>query len=205
MANEGKQSQNAKSKKQPGQRSIKTKLIAVMIAVVSIPLIVTLAISYFSSTNKALEDAETSLSWQSQYIASEFNTVIKENLDLIEAIANNPTTIVYMEGTAGIDDDVMIQMLQVNDAILDDGNVIAIADATGMQVVKSSGTLTDVSSREYFQEAKKGNSYISNVLVNSTTGDRMITMCVPIKGSNGDIIGTVQRNYSLSALHELLI
>ena len=139
MSKEGDQSKKAKAKKQPGQRSIKTKLIAVMIAVVSIPLIVTLAISYFSSTNKALEDAETSLSWQSQYIASEFNTVIKENLDLIEAIANNPTTIVYMEGTAGIDDDVMIQMLQVNDAILDDGNVIAIADATGMQVVKSSG------------------------------------------------------------------
>jgi methyl-accepting chemotaxis protein len=201
MANEGKQSKKAR---QPGQKSIKTRLIAVMVAVVSIPLIVSLAISYFSSTNKALEDAETSLSWQAQYIASEFNTVIKENLDLIEAIANNPTTIVYMEGTAGISDDVMIQMLQVNDAILDDGNVIAIADATGMQVVKSSGTLTDVSSREYFQEAKKGNSYISNVLVNSTTGDRMITMCVPIKGSNGDIIGTVQRNYSLSALHELL-
>ena len=204
MANEGKQSQKAKATKQPGQKSIKTRLIAVMVAVVSIPLIVSLAISYFSSTNKALEDAETSLSWQAQYIASEFNTVIKENLDIIQAIASNPTTIVYMEGTAGINDDVMIQMLQASDAVLGDGNVIAIADTTGNQVVKSSGTLTDVSAREYFQEAMKGNSYISNVLVNSTTGDRIITMCVPIKDSNGNIIGTVQRNYSLADLHNLL-
>ena len=201
MANESKQSKKAR---QPGQKSIKTRLIAVMVAVVSIPLIVSLAISYFSSTNKALEDAETSLSWQAQYIASEFNTVIKENLDIIQSVASNPTTIVYMEGTAGISDEVMIQMLQANDAILDDGNVIAIADTTGMQVVKSSGTLADVSTREYYQEALKGNSYISNVLVNSTTGDRMITMCVPIKNENGDVIGTVQRNYSLAELHNLL-
>ena len=78
MANEGKQSKKAR---QPCQKSIKTRLIAVMVAVVSIPLIVSLAISYFSSTNKALEDAETSLCWQAQYIASEFNTVIKENLE----------------------------------------------------------------------------------------------------------------------------
>ena len=28
----------------------------------------------------------------------------------------------------------------------------------------------------------------------------MITMCVPIKNENGDVIGTVQRNYSLAAL-----
>ena len=204
MANEGKQSQKAKATKQPGQKSIKTRLIAVMVAVVSIPLIVSLAISYFSSTNKALEDAETSLSWQAQYIASEFNTVIKENLDIIKAIASNPTTIAYMEGTAGLGDDVMIQMLQSSDAVLGDGNVIAIADTTGTQVVKSSGTLTDVSAREYFQEAIKGNTYISNVLVNSTTGDRIITMCTPIKGTDGTIIGTVQRNYSLNDLHNLL-
>lgn len=202
MSNEGNQS--TKAPKQPGQKSIKTRLIAVMLAVAVIPLAISLTISYFSSTNKALEDAETSLSWQAQYIGAEFRAVIQQNLDMIESVASNPTTVVFMEGTAGISDEVMNQMLQACDAVLDDGNVIAIADATGQQVAKTSGSLVDVHEREYFQEAMKGNAYISNVLVSSSTGERIMTMCVPIKGSDGTVIGTVQRNYNLADLHILL-
>ena len=184
--------------------SIKTKLISVMIIVVAVPLIVSLIISYISSTNKALEDAETALAWQAKYISSEYADIIKRNITVIQSIATNPTTVVYMQGIAGIEDQVMIDMLQAGDAILDDGNVLAIADTTGLQVVKSSGALVDVSEREYFQEAMKGNTFISNVIVSSSNGQRMITMCAPIKDENGSVLGTVQRNYNLDELHNFL-
>ena len=184
--------------------SIKTKLISVMVIVVAVPLIVSLIISYISSTNKALEDAETALAWQARYISSEYADIIKRNLDIINSVATNPTTIVYMQGTAGIEDQVMISMCQACDAILNDGNVIAIADTTGMQVIKSSGTLVDVHEREYFKEAMKGNTYISNVLVSSSTGQRIITMATPIKDENGNVLGEVQRNYDLAELHNFL-
>ncbi|MBP5305887.1 MAG: methyl-accepting chemotaxis protein [Lachnospiraceae bacterium] len=184
--------------------SIKTKLIAVMIAVAAIPLVIALVISYTSSTSKALEDAQTALRWQAQYISSEFAGVIQSNVDLVRSIADDPTTIVYMEGTAGINDDVMIQKMQATDAILDDGSVMALADTTGMQIVRSGGKCVDVSTRDYFIEAMKGNLYLSNVLVSKSTGLRQLTIAAPIKGSDGKVLGEVQRNYDLESLHELL-
>ncbi len=186
------------------KNSIKTRLIAVMLLVVAIPLIVSLIISYISSTNKALDDAQTALEWQARYISSEYADIIKRNITIIQSIATNPTTIVYMQGIAGIEDQVMIDMCQAGDAILNDGNVIAIADATGMQLVKSSGKLVDVHEREYFQEAMKGNTYISNVLVSTSNGTRIITMATPIKDENGNVLGEVQRNYDLAELHTFL-
>ena len=184
--------------------SIKTKLIATMIIVVAIPLIVSLIISYISSTNKASEDAQTALEWQAKYIASEYAAIIQRNLDIIDSVASNPTTVVYLQGTAGIEDQVMINILKAGDAILDDGNVMAVADTTGMQIAKTSGKLADVHEREYFKEALKGNTYISNVIISSTNGNRMITMASPIKDENGTVIGTVQRNYMLDELHNFL-
>ena len=76
-------------------------------------------------------------------------------------------------------------------------------DETGMQIARGTGDFVNVAEREYFQEAIKGNEYISNIIVSKTTGDRMITFAAPIK-FNDKIIGIVHRNYNLSHLHELL-
>ena len=184
--------------------SIKTKLILVMLAAASIPLLIVMIVNYKTSTNKALADAESTLEAQAKYISSEYSGVLQENVDIVRSIAENPTTIVYMEGTAGIEDDVMIQMMQAGDKILNDGSVMAIADASGMQIVRSSGNCVDVKEREYFQEAMKGNIFLSNVLVSKSTGLRQITIAVPIFGSDGKVLGEVQRNYDLEAVHELL-
>ncbi len=186
------------------KNSIKTRLIAVMLLVVIVPLGVSLILSYVNSTSKALEDAEKALQWQAKYIATAFSDEIRRNVDVTSTVADNPTTIVYMEGTAGITDDVMVQMMQSADNIMADGSLMAIADTTGMQKVRSAGKCVDVSKREYFQEAMKGNKFISNIIVSTSTGARQITMAVPIKGSDGSITGEVQRNYDLAALHELL-
>ncbi len=184
--------------------SVKTRLIAIMLAVVIIPLAIALFVSYFTSTRKALDDAKTALEWQARYLSTEYSDVIKENLNLVRVIAENPTTIVYMEKTAGITDDVMIEMMQAADRIMDDGSVMAIADTTGMQIVRSGGACVDVSTREYWIETMKGNTYISNILVSKSTGARQVTIAVPIRGSDGSILGEVQRNYDLEAMHELL-
>lgn len=115
--------------------SIKTKLILVMLAAAAIPLLIVMIVNYKTSTNKALADAQSTLEAQARYISAEYSGVLQENVDMVRSIAENPTTIVYMEGTAGIEDDVMIQMMQAADKILDDGSVMAIADASGMQIV----------------------------------------------------------------------
>ncbi len=203
MAEDKGKNKNKKSNISFGN-SVKTRLIGTMLAVAIIPLAVSLIVSYFTSTSKALNDAKTTLEWQAKYLSTEYSDVIRENLDVVRMIADNPTTIVYMEKTAGIEDQVMIDMMQAADKIMDDGSVMAIADTTGMQIVRSGGKCVDVTTREYWIEAMKGNTYISNILVSKSTGSRQVTIAVPIRGSDGSILGEVQRNYDLEAMHELL-
>ena len=184
--------------------SIKTKLISILLLLVAIPLIVSLIISYITSTNKALEDAKTALSWQARYIASEYDAIIDKNVTIIRSIAENPTTIVYMQGTAGIEDSVMVQMMQAGDNILNDGNSTALADTTGMQTVRSSGKCVDVHEREYFKQAMAGNTFVSDIIVSASSGLRQITIATPIKDENGAVLGEIQRNYNLAELHDFL-
>ncbi len=186
------------------KHSIRKRLIAIMLGIAIVPIVIALAISYRTSTSKALADAEESLAWQAKYLSTLYSNVIKENIDLVQAVAGNPTTIVYMEGTAGITDDVMVQMMQASDNILNDGNSMAIADTTGMQIIRSSGKCVDVSKRDYFKEAMAGKVSVSDVIVSASSGARQVTIAAPIFGSSGTVIGEVQRNYNLNDMHKVL-
>ena len=43
--------------------SIKPRMIAIMLLVAAIPLIISVMVSYISSTSKAVKDAENTLNW----------------------------------------------------------------------------------------------------------------------------------------------
>ncbi len=183
--------------------SVKTKLIAVMILVTVVPLAVAIVVSYVTSTNKALEDAQESLEWQAAYVQSHFDETISVNLNMINSIASNPTIVQYVIGEAGIPLDAVQATLYQYDQVMGDDQNTAITNEQGMQIARGTGDCIDVSDREYFKEAMAGNVYISNVTVSKTTGRRMITFSAPIK--NGDkILGIVHRNYDLANLHEAL-
>ncbi|WP_035768697.1 methyl-accepting chemotaxis protein [Butyrivibrio sp. NC2002] len=183
--------------------SVKTKLIAIMMAVIVIPLVVAIVVSYVTSTNKALADAQESLEWQAWYVHSNFEKTIEVNQNMVKSIASNPTVVQFVVGQAGIPLDAVTATLYEYDQVMNDGQNTAITNDQGMQIARGTGECIDVSDREYFKEAMAGNVYISNVTVSKTTGKRMITFSAPIK--NGDkVIGIAHRNYDLDNLHETL-
>ncbi len=185
--------------------SIRTKLIVVMLAIVIIPLAIAVTVSYKTSTSKAMEDAYSSLSWQAQYIQSKFESIVTNNIKTMQAVAMSPTTINYMEKQDNpIYMDKELTYMQSVDEALADGNIMVLTGADGMQVLRSKGDLVDVSQRQYFQEAMKGNVHVSDVIVSTSTGLRQTTIAVPIYGSEGGIIGIVQRNYDLNEFHKFL-
>ncbi|MBE5843362.1 MAG: HAMP domain-containing protein [Butyrivibrio sp.] len=174
-----------------------------MILVTVVPLAVAIVVSYVTSTNKALEDAQESLEWQAAYVQSHFDETVSVNLNMINSIASNPTIVQYVIGEAGIPLDAVQATLYQYDQVMGDDQNTAITNEQGMQIARGTGDCIDVSDREYFKEAMAGNVYISNVTVSKTTGKRMITFSAPIK--NGDkILGIVHRNYDLDNLHEAL-
>ena len=184
-------------------KSIKTKLIAIMVLVAAVPLIVAVIVSYFTSTDKALADAKDIYEWQAWYLEGRFETVCSNNLTMIESVAGNQTVIDYMMGDTSIPYEEAQAILIECDEALDDGDHTSIAGADGMQVLRAEGDFIDVSDREYFQEAMKGSNYVSNVQVSKKNGRRMITFAVPVKNGNS-VIGIVHRNYDLNNFHEIL-
>lgn len=175
-----------------------------MLLVAVIPVLITTVISYRSSTGKALEDAEEMLSWESWYIEDMFSSKINQNLRAIEAISISPTVVEYLSGEDTSKAAEIELYLYYVDEAFGDGNTIAIADATGQQIFRTVGNCVNVADREYFRQAMAGNNYVSDVIVSKSSGTRIITIIVPVRGKDGSIIGTVQRNYDLNALHDFL-
>ncbi len=175
-----------------------------MLLVAVIPVLITTVISYRSSTGKALEDAEEMLSWESWYIEDMFSSKINQNLRAIEAISISPTVVEYLSGEDTSKAAEIELYLYYVDEAFGDGNTIAIADATGQQIFRTVGNCVNVADREYFRQAMAGNNYVSDVIVSKSSGTRIITIIVPVRGKDGSIIGTVQRNYDLNSLHDFL-
>ena len=187
--------------------SIKTRLIAVMLAIAIIPLMISIIISYKTSTDKAMQDAQDSMEWQAWYIESRFVEIIDRNMDLIRQVGKNPTVTAYIgHPEAGIGDDVIMKTLTAVDEVLADGNGTTIAGSDGMQIMRSDGgKLVDVHEREYFKQAMNGQPFISDVIVSASTGLRQITLAAPIYGDDGSsVIGIVTRNYDLNEFHKFL-
>ena len=203
MANSEKKSKSNISFK----NSIKTKVIAVMMAIAIIPLVIAIGVSYKTSTDKAMEDAQSSMEWQASYIEARFVSIINENMDLIRQVGENPTIIAYISAPeAGIGDDVIMSTLQGVDDVLADGNATTLTGADGVQIMRTDGgKLVDVHERDYFKNAMTGTPYISDVIVSASTGLRQFTLAAPIIDSaSGTIYGIIQRNYNLDDFHKFL-
>ena len=206
MAKEPKEKKAQSSSSISFKDSIKTKLVAVMLAVAIIPLVIAIAVSYKTSTNKAMKDAQDSMEWQAWYVEASLKSIIDQNMDMIRQVGENPTILAYIATPeAGIGDDVIMSTLQSVDDVLADGNATTLTGADGVQIMRTDGgKLVDVSQREYFQQAMKGKPYVSDVIVSASTGARQVTFAAPVMDSAGNCYGIVQRNYSCEAFHDVL-
>ena len=187
------------------KNSIKTKLIISMLLVAAVPLIVAVSISYYASTNKAIEDALDSLEWQAWYVQGQIYSVIQSNESSITAFAESPTTVAFIKGEEVNMEDLKEQMKSI-DEYLDDGNVLVISNSSGQMLLRDDdGDLVDISAREFWQDAMTGKFSVSNVIVSASTGKRSISMAAPVIDPGTDkVIGTVHRNYDLNDFHEIL-
>lgn len=185
--------------------SFKTKLILSMLVVAAVPLIIAVIVSYITSTNKAKLDAIDSLEWQVWYVQAAIGTEMQSNQSAITSFADSPITIAYMKGEEVDIDNLKKQMASI-DEYMADGNVLVLTNPDGQMLLRDDDSkLSDISEREYFQEAMKGNFTVSNIIVSTSSGVRSISMATPIVDPDtGTILGTVHRNYNLNGFHTIL-
>ncbi len=200
------QREDGKAKKGKGIKSVKTRLIAVMMGVVIIPLAIAIVVSYVSSMNKALEDSKVINTKQAVIIKEEFMKSIDMQLRSLQAIADSPYTIDYVKNPDTRNEEEMVAYIKKVNEAYGDGNAIVVSGADGQQIVRDDGgKLSDISERDYFQGAVQGKVYLSSVLVSKATGSRIIIPAVPVYDYGYSTpIGIAQRSYDLAVLHNLL-
>ncbi len=188
-----------------GLKSVKPKLICVMLLSCIIPIMVSVIVSYVSSMNKSLEDAETINIKKAQVIEEQYMGYLEEMVFSLETAASSPWLVSFME-SAEEDRDIeaMQKWLQAMEAKLQGDNSIVVTAPDGQQVVRSSGDLQNIADRDYFQAALKGQTLISGVYASKSTGSATIFIIAPIKNSSGNVVGTIQRSYGLDGLHDYL-
>ena len=182
--------------------SVKTRLTLIIVLIMAVPLIATIVISYATSHSEAVSNVDEMNTAQVELVEHDLNSIVEQNMQIIQTIANSVSARKVILGE--LDAESVQDWLAKTDAEVGDGNVIAISNADGMQIVKSSGELTDVSEREYFQKVKStGKPYVSDQNISKTTGKRICTFIHPVFDLDGNFIGAVQRNYNLSVITEL--
>ena len=188
-----------------GLKSVKPKLICVMLLSCIIPIMVSVIVSYVSSMNKSLEDAETINIKKAQVIEEQYMGYLEEMIFSLETAASSPWLVSFME-SAEEDRDIeaMQKWLQAMEAKLQGDNSIVVTAPDGQQVVRSSGDLQNIADRDYFQAALKGQTLISGVYASKSTGSATIFIIAPIRNSSGNVVGTIQRSYGLDGLHDYL-
>ncbi len=191
--------------KKEKKATVRTKLITVMMLICIVPIVVSLLISYNNSMKQTLTDCETISDKQTNIIASEFKTIIGQNLRVLEAVAQSPYTIEFIKNAENRNlDEMQNYIIQLNKS-LGDSNDIVVSDGTGQQIVRTSGDLVNIGDRDYFKDAMKGEEIVSDVLVSKATGSRIVVLAVPIIDTDNTVLGTVQKSYDLSFLHDFLL
>ena len=185
--------------------SVKPRLIAVMMLICIVPLLVSLTISYRSSMNQAIKDAKIKASLQAEIVQNEFLAIFIQNVRMMESISHSKQVKeLLLDPQPGEIEAVQKYLITLNDH-LGDGNDIIVEDATGQQIVRTSGNLVNVGDRDYFKEAMTGKEVISDVLISKATGLKVVILAIPIKDKEDkEVIGVVQKSYDLSFLHEFL-
>jgi len=190
------------------QKSIKNKLILFMLLICGVPLLIAVAISYYTSMIKAEEDAEEMNQKQATIVEDEFITLIDQNIRAIEMVAASPSVREYLKGDEEAREaaqEEMVAYLQMVDTRLGDSNSTVLTGPDGMQLARSKGNLVDISTREYFTKAMGGTTYISDVIVSKTTGSRIIVPAVPVFDEDGTtVLGIISRNYDINGMHDFL-
>lgn len=187
--------------------SLKMKLIFTTALVCIVPLAIAVIISFVSSKKVAQGSAEDLNQKQAEYVQNDFSKTLEANFRAMEQVANakstrefvkNPTDEVLLEK--------MVAQLQTVDAKFADNNSTVVTGADGENIARSKGNFVNIAERGYFQEAMKGNNYVSEMSVSKTTGARIIVPAAPIYDDDGStVIAVITRNYDLDYLHDILV
>ena len=185
--------------------TIKAKLIVLLVVIGMGPLIITMSFATYNAINSAFDSAENEMKVQTELIEKEVSALMGSNFTALRLLAVNPAVQEYLTAAPENRSSNMKNLVQNANALFNDASNIVITENSGQQLIRSDDSkLVNLSARDYFREAMNGRENVSEVIVSKTSGLAIVVIEVPVKNSDGSIIGMIQRNYNISALADLL-
>ena len=171
----------------------------------AMPLII---ITMFSATNTATE-----LEIKAKKVGELRNTIIsnyitglcEKNFYVLKTLAINKTIISYLQDPNSEKLEDIKNLLHDTNTIFHDKNLSALTGADAQQIIRTDGApLVNLKDRKHFQEAMRGNIFVSDVLLSRSTGEHIVVLEVPVRNKLNYPIGMIQRNYNLATLQDFI-
>lgn len=203
---------NEKNSEVSFRNSIRVRLPFIMTLLIVVSIAAAVSISYYNSTTKDMNDALKILDSNVKFMESKFETIIQKNVLALETFASSRSTIDYIKkygsDEEAVEGETILSQMDIINTHMNDGNDSCILSLkSGDQILRTDRNENkSIADRDYFQECMTTkNVAVSNVVETKATGTRKTIIIVPIvDDETGEIIGTIQRSFDLSVLHEFL-
>ncbi len=177
-------------------QSLKGKLILVLMGVSLIPLILVGLITYLQSQPRLKADVEDEFSRMAEIQSMSIETWLSGIMENIWAVANT-------ERVRSMDPERAQSTVAdyAEDWSYFEGLFVLGPD--GIMIANSQGTVLDLSEREYFQRAIKGEANISQPVVSRNSGNLIVSIAVPVE-QDGEVVGVAAGAIPITYISELL-
>ena len=177
---------------------LKTRLLSMLLVTSLIPLLIFSVVSVLSFVSKSRNDIYKLNEDKLEIAKAEIDKMLEKNFNSLQIIAGQDAIRNFDLNNAK---KILTDAVKVNPDL-----VIALDNANGDQLVKSNDDdLTNVSDRDFFQQAINGNEkYVSDVILARTTGKLMVVIATPVRDMNDNIVGVLQANIQLSKVSDFV-
>ncbi|MCR4618805.1 MAG: methyl-accepting chemotaxis protein [Lachnospiraceae bacterium] len=183
-------------------QSVRVKLVSIIVAIMAIPLIVSVIMSYYIVYDEAVSSMNEMNNAQISLVQHDFKAVVEKNMTALNAVANADSATKILKGST-FPKAINAWLTAVDDEI-GDGNCLIIVDAEGNQIVRTVGEPENVYDTAYFQKVLNGELFCVSDEIISENGERTCAFIHAIYDTDGKFLGAVQRNFNLDNFTELM-
>lgn len=177
--------------------TIRKKMTLALLFASCIPLIIFIIVNFNFCKSVAVKNALSENFKSGQVVEEKISNLIDKNLSGVKLISQNPVIREY-------DAQKTKQVLTESIKVYPDLALTAITKPDGNQFARSNDAkLTNVSDRDFFQQALKGKeNVISDVMVSKDNGHLIDVLATPLReNADGKVIGVCQGTMELTMLN----
>ena len=186
-------------------KGIRAKIFFFFCIMGIVPLVILITASAINTISEMESAAKKNSLLKNDVISEHVTELIEKNQYVLHSMSLSPEIIQYMQSPTAEGLEQITQILNNINAIFNDENNMALTGSDAQQIIRTDGsTLVNIKKRQHFQEAMKGRAYVSDIISSMSTGKMIIVIEVPVRDSEGNVVGMLQRNFDLIALQDFV-